>query len=379
MTANPANPTPANPLYTRLCEEYGCEYPIVAFSHTRDVVVAASNAGAIGMLGCSTHSMDELRADLAWIKERVGDRPFGCDITLPSSYVQGNREQLDEQIPEGHRAFVEDLIRDHAIPEPKTPGPWGTQRLRSLADTRAKLELFMNERIPIFASGMGSPAFVLDELHDAGVKVWGLVGLARQAARELESGLDLIIAQGQDSGGHTGRIGTFSIVPEVAELARAYDTPILAAGGITTGRHLVAALSLGAVGVWTGTLWLATHENGHLESWQKQKVVDARTQDAWVTTAMDGKRARGLRDSFVEAWEQPEAPPPLAMPLQGLLVGKLLQAAEDWDRRDWIRTPGGQGVGFVREIKPTRQVIFDVMEEAWDALDAMQLAEPPGA
>ena len=379
MTANPANPTPANPLYTRLCEEYGCEYPIVAFSHTRDVVVAASNAGAIGMLGCSTHSMDELRADLQWIKERVGDRPFGCDITLPSSYVQGNREQLDEQIPEGHRAFVEDLIRDHAIPEPKTPGPWGTQRLRSLADTRAKLELFMNERIPIFASGMGSPAFVLDELHDAGVKVWGLVGLARQAARELESGLDLIIAQGQDSGGHTGRIGTFSIVPEVAELARAYDTPILAAGGVTTGRHLVAALSLGAVGVWTGTLWLATHENGHLESWQKQKVVDARTQDAWVTTAMDGKRARGLRDSFVEAWEQPEAPAPLAMPLQGLLVGKLLQAAEDWDRRDWIRTPGGQGVGFVREIKPTRQVIFDVMEEAWDALDAVQLAEPPGA
>ena len=369
----------SDPLRTRLCEEYGCEYPIVAFSHTRDVVAAATNAGAIGMLGCSTHTMDEVRADLRWIQERVGDRPFGCDITIPSSHVAGNREELEEQVPSEHRDFVEDLMQANDLPEPKTPGPWGTMRLRSLADTRAKLELFMEERIPIFASGMGSPAFVLDEMHDAGVKVWGLVGLARQAARELEAGLDLIIAQGQDSAGHTGRIGTFSIVPEVAELAKQYDTPIIAAGGVTTGQHLVATIALGAVGVWTGTLWLATHENGQLETWQKQKVVDARTQDAWVTTAMDGKRARGLRDAFVEAWEQPDAPQPLPMPLQGLLVGKLIQSAEDWDRRDWIRTAGGQGVGFVREIKPTRQVILDVMDEAYDALERMQLSEPAGS
>jgi len=363
-----------DPLHTRLCEEYGAEYPIVAFAHTRDVTAAASNAGGIGVLGASTHTIEEMRADIKWIKERVGDRPYGVDITIPSSYVRGNQEELEAQIPQGHRDWVAQLMRDNDIPDPKGPPPEDV-RLRGLRDTRTKLEIMMEERIPIFASGMGSPAFVLDEMHDAGVKVWGLIGLGRQAARELESGIDLIIAQGQDSGGHTGRIGTFSIVPEVAELARAYDTPIVAAGGVTTGRHLVAALSLGAVGVWTGTLWLATHENGHLEPWQKQKVVDARTQDAWVTTALDGKRARGLRDSFVEAWEQPEAPQPLAMPLQGLLVGKLLQAAEDWDRRDWIRTPGGQGVGFVREIKPARQVVFDVMEEAWDALDAVQLAE----
>ena len=250
----------SDPLHTRLCEEYGSEYPIVAFAHTRDVIAAASNAGGIGVLGCSTHTIEEMRADIKWIKERVGDRPYGVDITIPSSYVRGNQEELEDQVPQGHRDWVEQLMRDNQIADPKGPPPEDV-RLRGLRDTRTKLEIMMEERIPIFASGLGSPAFILDEMHEAGVKVWGLIGLARQARRELEAGLDLLIAQGQDSAGHTGRIGTFSIVPEVVELAREFDTPILAAGGVTTGRHIVAAITLGAVGVWTGTMWQATHES----------------------------------------------------------------------------------------------------------------------
>ncbi len=360
-----------DPLHTRLCEEYGCEYPIVAFAHTRDVIAAASNAGAIGVLGCSTHTVEEMRNNVRWIKERVGDRPFGCDITIPSSYVQGNREELEEQIPQGHRDWVDDLMRDNAVPEPRGPLPEDV-RLRGLRDTRAKLEIMMEERIPIFASGMGSPAFILDEMHDAGVKVWGLIGLARQARRELEAGLDLVIAQGQDSAGHTGRIGTFSIVPEVVEIAREFDTPILAAGGVTTGRHIVAALALGAVGVWTGTMWQATHES-ETEMWAKQKLIDAANQDAWVSTAGDGKRSRGVRNRYTEAWEAPDAPQHLPMPLQGLLNAKLRQSVEENELRDWQGVAAGQGVGFVREIKPTRQVVLDLMEEALDAIEAMQI------
>ena len=185
-----------DPLHTRLCEEYGAEYPIVAFAHTRDVTVAASNAGGIGVLGASTHTIEEMRADIKWIKERVGDRPYGVDITIPSSYVRGNQEELEAQIPQGHRDWVEQLMRDNDIPDPKGPPPEDV-RLRGLRDTRTKLEIMMEERIPIFASGLGSPAFILDEMHDAGVKVWGLIGLARQARRELEAGLDLLIAQQQ--------------------------------------------------------------------------------------------------------------------------------------------------------------------------------------
>ena len=360
-----------DPLHTRLCEEYGCEYPIVAFAHTRDVIAAASNAGGIGVLGCSTHTIEEMRADIKWIKERVGDRPFGADITIPSSYVRGNQEELDEQIPQGHRDWVEQLMRDNQIADPKGPPPEDV-RLRGLRDTRTKLEIMMEERIPIFASGMGSPAFILDEMHEAGVKVWGLIGLARQARREMEAGLDLIIAQGQDSAGHTGRIGTFSIVPEVVELAREFDTPILAAGGITTGRHIVAAITLGAVGVWTGTMWQATHESA-TEMWAKQKLLNAAAQDAWVSTAGDGKRSRGVRNRYLEAWESGEAPQHLPMPLQGLLNNKLRQAIDEYELRDWQGVAAGQGVGFVREIKPVRQVVLDLVEEAYDAIEAMQL------
>ena len=361
-----------DPLRTRLCEEYGCEYPIVAFAHTRDVVAAASNAGAIGILGCSTHSVEEMRADIAWIRERVGDRPWGVDITIPSSYVRGNREELEAQIPQGHRDWVERLMREHGIPDPKGPPP-DDVRLRGLRDTRAKLGIMMEHRIPIFASGMGSPAFILDEMHEAGVKVWGLIGLARQAQRELEAGIDLIIAQGQDSAGHTGRIGTFSIVPEVAELARRHDTPILAAGGVTTGRHVVAAITLGAAGVWTGTLWQATHESA-TAMWARQKLLDAKAQDAWVSTAGDGKRSRGVRNRYVESWESADAPRHLPMPLQGLLNARLRQSIEEHELRDWQGVAAGQGVGFVREVKPVRQAVFDLMEEAWGAVDAMQLA-----
>ena len=360
-----------DPLQTRLCEDYGCEYPIIAFAHTRDVTVAVSNAGGIGMLGQSTVSAEEMRTNIRWVKERVGDRPFGVDITIPSSYVEGTREELEQQVPQSHWDFVDRLIEENEIPEPKTPPPWGNTRLRGLAETRAKLEIMMEERIPIFASGLGSPAFVLNEMHDAGVKVWGLIGLARQAARELEAGLDLIIAQGQDSAGHTGRMGTFSLVREVTALAEAHDTPIVAAGGITTGAHIVAALALGAVGVWTGTIWQATHES-ETKQWAKQKLLQAQNQDAWVSTAMDGKRNRGIRNKYYEAWEAEGSPEPLPMPLQDIVGGKLLQAAEDWDLEDWAGpVAAGQGVGFVKEIKPARQVVFDLMEEAYDTLERM--------
>ena len=360
----------SDPLFTRLCEEYGCEYPIVSFAHTRDVAVAVSNAGGIGVFGASQVSADEMQATIRWIKERVGDKPFGVDITIPSSYVAGNREELEEQIPDEHREFIAKLMRDNDIPEPKTPGPWGTERLRGLSETRRKLEIMMEERIPIFASGMGSPAFILDEMHEAGVKVWGLIGLARQAAREIEAGVDLIIAQGQDSAGHTGHMGTFSIVPEVVDIAKQYDTPIVAAGGVTTGHHIVAAIALGAVGVWTGTVWQATHES-ETPMYKKERLIAAQNADARVTLASDGKRVRSLRDKFHDSWEAEGAPKPLPMPLQGLLVGKLRAAAQDWGLPDWDSTTSGQGVGFINEVRPARQVVYDLMGEAYDALEAM--------
>ena len=281
-------------LRTRLCEEYGCEYPIVAFCHTKEVVAAVTNAGGIGVLGTTQLLKDEFRRDVRWIRDQVGDKPFGIDTLLPATFQEGNVEDLEAMIPQEHRDFVERLQLDNEIPDPSTPPPWqpsvGADLLQRARD---HIDVTLEERVPIFASGLGNPAVILDRAHAAGTKVWGLIGMTRQARREFEAGVDLVIAQGGDSGAHSGRIGTFSLVPAVTRMAREYDTPVLAAGGVTRGEHLVAALALGAVGVWCGTIWQATTES-HIDPYLKEKLVKAATEDSTKSRALTGKPAARL-------------------------------------------------------------------------------------
>ena len=358
---------PIDPLRTRLCEEYGCEVPIVGFAHTRDVAAAVTNAGGIGVFGLSMVEPDEVRAHIRWIRERVGDKPFGVDSLLPASFVEGSEEDLESQIPQGHRDFMDRLQSDNEIPDPKTPAPWGRQG-EIMTRARATLEAVLEERPPIYASGLGSPAFILDQMHERGMKVWSLVGLPRQARRLIDADIDLIIAQGGDSGGHSGRIGTFSLVPQVVDVAREKNVPVIAAGGVTSGRHLAAAIMLGAVGTWSGTIWQATNES-EVEMWAKQKLVDARIEDAIQSRAGSGKPVRQLRSKWTDAWSQDDAPSPLQMPLQGMLHAKFSQSVEDWDLQEWMGIPSGQGVGLITSIKPARQVVFDMVEEARDMFE----------
>lgn len=362
-------------LNTRLCEEYGCEYPLVAFVHTKDVVASVTNAGGIGVYGANSLTPDELRSDIRWIRERVGDKPFGVDLLLPASFVSGNREDLEEQIPEGHRAFIQQLTEDNDIPEPKEvpKAPRGDL----LREARTKLDVILEEHVPIFASGLGSPAFILEEAHAAGTKVWGLVGLPRQARREIEAGIDLVIAQGADSGGHSGRIGTFSLVPAVVEIAKASNTPVLAAGGVTTGRHLVAAISLGAVGVWCGTIWQATNES-ETDMAMKQRLVESSAEDVVKSRASTGKPVAQIRSKWTDAWSQPDAPDPLPMPLQGMLVGQFKQAVDDHKVEDFMSVPSGTGVGFIDRVKPAAQVVAEIIDDAHDTIERMAGA-PVGA
>ncbi len=351
-------------LRTRLCEEYGCEYPIVAFCHTKEVVAAATNAGGIGILGTTQLLKDEFRRDVRWIRDQVGDKPFGIDTLLPATFQEGNVEELEAMIPQEHRDFVERLQLDNEIPDPSTPPPWqpsvGADLLQRARD---HIDVTLEERVPIFASGLGNPAVILDRAHAAGTKVWGLIGMTRQARREFEAGVDLVIAQGGDSGAHSGRIGTFSLVPAVARMAREYDTPILAAGGVTRGEHLAAALALGASGVWCGTIWQATTES-HIDPYLKEKLVKAATEDSTKSRALTGKPAARLRSKLIDAWEQPDAPEPLVMPLQPMLMAKIMQAIDDHHVEEFMNVAAGQGVGLIDEIRPTSQVIADMVAEA---------------
>lgn len=363
-----------NPLHTRLCEEYGVEYPIVAFAHTKDVIAAVTNAGGIGVLGALSMEPEEIRSAVHWIRERVGDKPFGVDLLLPASFVEGNIEDLEAQIPEGHREFVRRLKADNNIPDPKKERSFdaagvGPEMLRR---SRAQLDVVLEERVPIFASALGSPAFLMERAREAGTKIWGLIGLPRQARREIEAGVDVVIAAGSDSGGHSGSIGTFSLVPEVAKLAEGTHTLVLAAGGVTTGRHLAAALALGADGVWCGTIWQATNES-ETEMFFKEQLLRSNSEDAVQSRASTGKPVRQIRSKWSEAWRQPGAPEPLPMPLQPMLVANIQQAIKDHHLENWQGTPSGQGVGHITAIKPARQVVSDMVEEAEDTLDGLQL------
>jgi len=362
-------PATHSPIQTVLCERLGIEYPVVAFTHCKDVAAAVINAGGFAVLGEAMHTPDEIASDIKWLRERVQGKAFGIDLVLPAAVPeQRSLADLLAQIPPEHQAFEQLIKAKYDVPEPKNaPGifRWGgLDQERGLK----QLEVIFDERVPVFASGLGSPAFLLKRAHQLGVQVWGLVGKPRQAKRQIEAGIDVIIAQGYDAAGHTGNIGTFSIVPQVVDLCTPHGVPVLAAGGVTTGRHLAAALALGAAGVWTGTLWLASRESD-VNLPLKERLIEASCDDTWHSDCLSGFTMRTLVSPWHREWADPEAPEVLKPPLQSLLSAKYIQGSLDYQRKDLMTEAAGQGVDYVTEMKPARQVLSDLIDEALDVFE----------
>ena len=359
----------SGPLHTPLCDKLGIEYPIVAFTHCKDVAVAVINSGGFAVLGEALHTPDHIAADIKWIRERIGGKPFGIDLVLPSSVPEEKSvEELLAMIPAEHRAFEQKIKAKYNVPDPKVRPDihvWG-----GLDQKRAlnQLEVIFDERVPVFASGLGSPAFLLKRAHELGMQVWGLVGKPRQAKKQLTAGTDVIIAQGFDAAGHTGNIGTFSIVPQVVDAARGTGVPIIAAGGVTTGRHLAAALALGADGVWTGSLWLASRESD-VNLPLKERLIEAETDDTVYSDCISGYTMRTTRSPWHNEWASPEAPEVLKPPLQMILSSNYIQGSLDYQRKDLMTEAAGQGIHYVTEMKPARQILSDIVEEALDVFD----------
>lgn len=359
----------SGPLHTPLCDKLGIEYPIVAFTHCKDVAVAVINSGGFAVLGEALHTPDHIAADIKWIRERIGGKPFGIDLVLPSSVPEEKSvEELIAMIPDEHRAFEQKIKEKYQVPDPKVRPDihvWG-----GLDQKRAlnQLEVIFDERVPVFASGLGSPAFLLKRAHELGMQVWGLVGKPRQAKKQLTAGTDVIIAQGFDAAGHTGNIGTFSIVPQVVDAARGTGVPIIAAGGVTTGRHLAAALALGADGVWTGSLWLASRESD-VNLPLKERLIEAETDDTVYSDCISGYTMRTTRSPWHNEWASPEAPEVLKPPLQMILSSNYIQGSLDYQRKDLMTEAAGQGIHYVTEMKPARQILSDIVEEALDVFD----------
>ncbi len=356
-----------DPLQTRLTDLLGIEYPVIAFTHCKDVAVAVINAGGFAVLGEAMHTPDEIAADIAWIRERVGSKPYGVDLLMPASAPPaGSLEDLLAQIPDTQREFARQIKEKYDVPDPKGPVAlhnWGGLN-QELA--RAQFEVVLDERVPVIASGLGSPKFVIDAAHERGLLVFSLVGKARQAQRQIENGVDGVIAQGYDAAGHTGSTGTFSIVAEVAAIAG--DTPVIAAGGVTTGQHLAASLCLGAAGVWTGTVWLASRESD-VDMIVKERLLAATSDDTTHSRSISGMTMRVLKCPWTDEWSKPEAPDVLPAPYQMLLSANYLQGANDHHRGDLMTEAAGQGVAFVTSMKPARQILLDMVEEALDTFE----------
>lgn len=365
---------------TEICKRLGIEYPIFAFSHCRDVVSAVSQAGGLGVLGAVGFSPEQLKVELDWIDDHIGDKPYAVDMVIPQKY-EGIGEldpakleaQLKAMIPQEHRDFAEKLLRDHGVPEwpehEDTPLiGWTEATATPLIE--ASLE---HERVVLIANALGTPPKdIIDRIHDSGRLVAALCGRVKQALRHKEAGVDLIVAQGSEAGGHTGEIGSLVLWPQIIKAVA--PTPVLAAGGIGTGAQMAAAMVLGAEGVWTGSLWVAVAE-ADCEPAEKQAYFRASCEDTVRSRAWTGKPARYLKNDWTDAWARDDTPDPLGLPLQGLVTFDALRRTKRYagvgDTQRVAFNPVGQVVGEITEERTCREVIFDLVSEYVDATERL--------
>jgi len=352
---------------TALCEQFGIDYPIFAFTPSEHVAAAVSRAGGLGVLGCVRfNDTEELEKTLSWLDDNTDGKPYGVDIVMPMKVpTEGTSVDLGAMVPEAHKRFVDDTLRKLGVP----PLAEGEGRegvlgwLHSVA--RSHLDVALNHRPVLIANALGSPPKdVIDKCHEHGVQVAALAGAAKHALSHVANGVDIIVAQGHEAGGHTGEIASMVLTPDIVD-AVGPDVPVLGAGGIGSGRQVAASLALGAQGVWTGSIWLGTTEYQNLQGspgWT-EAFTRATSADTVRTRIYTGKPARLLKTKWTEAWAEEGAPEPLPMPLQNLLVAEAHNRITASGDPDVISMPIGQIVGRMNEVRPVAEVMADLVAE----------------
>lgn len=366
-------------LRTPICDRLGIDVPILLAgmgqAATPALAAAVSNAGGLGVLGATSCSVDQLRL---WIREmrELTDRPFGVDTILPASVRAGGgdkpakprREDLADATAFGEAFMAReslapadpaDVARAMGV-EPDWTGPAPLTK----EFFEAQMEVVIEERVPVYAAGLGNPGPWMDRLRANDTFVISVVGSLRHVAGALDAGVDAIVAQGSDGGGHNAPVGTMALVPRVVDAAG--DTPVIAAGAIGDGRALAAALMLGAQAAWIGTAFLATHESG-IPEYQKRALVAADTDDTQVSRGVTGKPVRFVRGSWTTAWDE-SGREALPMPWQTYVAAPVVGSAAAAERADVYPGIAGQGLGLVREIRSAGEVVRDIAIEAEECL-----------
>ncbi|MCX2752738.1 MULTISPECIES: nitronate monooxygenase [Gordonia] len=367
-------------MHTPICDELGIEFPIFAFTHCRDVVVAVSKAGGFGVLGAVGFTPEELEIELKWIDEHIGDRPYGVDIVIPNKYegmdsnMSGEEltKMLQSMVPAETLDFGRKLLRDHGVPLNED----SDNSLQLLGWTEAtatpQVEIALQHpKVTLIANALGTPpADMIEKIQSAGRKVAALCGSPKQARKHADAGVDIIIAQGGEGGGHCGEVGSIVLWPQVVK--EVASVPVLAAGGIGSGEQIAAALALGAQGAWTGSQWLMVEEAENTPV-QQQTYIDASSRDTVRSRSFTGKPCRMLRNDWTEAWEDPKNPDPLGMPLQYMVSGMAVAATHKYpdESIDVAFNPVGQVVGQFRKVEKTSAVIERWVTEYIDATSSL--------
>ena len=367
-------------MHTPICDDLGIEFPIFAFTHCRDVVVAVSKAGGFGVLGAVGFTPEELEIELNWIDEHIGDRPYGVDIVIPNKYegmdsnMSGDEltKMLQSMVPAETLDFGRKLLRDHGVPLNED----SDNSLQLLGWTEAtatpQVEIALQHpKVTLIANALGTPpADMIEKIQSAGRKVAALCGSPKQARKHADAGVDIIIAQGGEGGGHCGEVGSIVLWPQVVK--EVAPVPVLAAGGIGSGEQIAAALALGAQGAWTGSQWLMVEEAENTPV-QQQTYIDASSRDTVRSRSFTGKPCRMLRNDWTEAWEDPKNPEPLGMPLQYMVSGMAVAATHKYpdESIDVAFNPVGQVVGQFRKVEKTSAVIERWVTEYIDATSSL--------
>ncbi len=367
-----------------VCRLTGAEFPLFAFSHCRDVVAAVSKAGGFGVLGATRFSPDQLEEELAWIDAHVGGAPYGVDVIVPETIdprVAGMSDNAARAAAIGpeYAEFAADLLAQYGIEASRTVAPLRERMGITPENGMALMDVAFRHPIRLIANALGiAPPAMIAEGKKRGVAVAALVGAKEHALRQAEAGVDIIVAQGGEAGGHCGEVSTLVLIPEVVralDLA-GHGTPVLAAGGIMTGGQMAAMMAAGAQGAWTGSVWLATPESEASEAF-RQKMVAARSRDTVRSRSRTGKPARQLRTAWHEAWDADDGPGTLPMPLMGMVsepaFARIERAAEagNGEARALVSYFVGQGIGLVEEIRPARAVVQAFREEFVEAVERL--------
>ena len=383
---------------TEICDLFGMDVPIFAFSHCRDVVAAVTNAGGMGVLGALAFSPEQLDLELEWIDEHTKGKPYGVDIVMPASY-EGKDEGLGKAeegstkvdagvfknlIPQETVDWIETVLDEYDIPPLPDDfavregiGGGGSGGLLGWTDGGARNQLDVALRYPVklLVNALGPPPKdIIDHAHSLGIKVAALTGAVKHAIRQKEQGVDIIVAQGTEAGGHTGEIGSMVLIPDIVDAVG--STPVLGAGGIGGGRQAAAALALGAQGVWTGSCWLTVKES-EMSEHVMDKLLAATSEDAVRSKTLSGKPARLLKTAWTQAWLRDDCPGTLPMPLQYMVCAEpttrigLSARAGNPKAKELLGMPVGQVVSRMNQVKSSAQLVEDFLDEFIESVERL--------